>query len=1203
MSQSKPELPANILVVDDDLNNLRLLTEVLSGHGYEVRPIRDGVMALAAIQAKQPDLILLDIMMPCLNGYEVCSQVKANPKTCHIPIIFLSALHETLDKVTAFSSGGVDYITKPFQVEEVIARIENQLQINRLQKQLKEQNEQLKQEIRERELMENKLQSSQAEIRGFFEAMADIVLLVDADGQTIKIAPTSPEKLYPPGTDILDQTVKQLFNEQGELCRRHIRQSLEKQQIVNCEYSLKIGREQIWFSASIAPTSENTVAWVARDISDRKKAEDQLKVLLETSQAINESPDIDSALASVLQLISCAIDWDFAEAWLPSESGNILETSCAWYSSDTNLAEFRRETEKITFAPNQGLPGRIWLSGQPEWIEDISQCEEATFLRTEIAAKVGLKAAFAIPVVAENKVLVVLVFFNRDVRTKNQRLLDLVSAMARMVSSLIVRKQAEIALRTSEERFRNLFENSPVAYQSLDEQGRYIDVNDELCQLMGYSREELLGKYFGEFWSPEMQRYFPKKFESFKSDGIICAELYLVTKDSTTVTVLMEGRVQHELNGKFVKMHCILYNITERKRVEEEIKAARERLELVLRASQDGFWDWNLSTNEIYFSPRFKEMLGYADHEFPNQLSAWKKVIFEEDYIAAVKLVEDYNSGRIPQFLATQRFHHKNGSTVYILARAIHLKDHNGVPIRMIGAHTDITNLKSAEEALQKAVLAADAANRAKSEFLASMSHELRTPLNAILGFSQIMSNDSSLSTEHQKNLTIINRAGEHLLALIDDILEVSKIEAGRTTFNENDFDLLQLLDSLEKMLQLKAASKGLQLIFQYGFGIPQYVKTDEGKLRQVLLNLLGNAIKFTRIGSVKLRVSVACLQPEISSNDSLATTTNDEQKLILYFEVEDTGPGIDPQEIHLLFEAFAQTETGRKSQQGTGLGLPISQKYVQLMGGEIQVSSTPGVGSIFAFTIQIGLTEADSVQIPKPYRKIINLAPNQPEYRILIVDDVPESRLLLIKILTAIGFFTQEAENGQEAVEIWNKWQPHLILMDMRMPVMDGYEAVRQIRMQEKQKLNCPKNQGNSAKTIIFALTASAFEEQRKIIISVGCDDFIRKPFQAEVLLEKISQYLGVEYLWEAESKEIENIQKTAEPIAAVDLLNLLSQMSSDWSQSLYDAASECSDDLVLNMVSEIPPEKAPLANTLRDLAENFQFDKIRLLVEQTWQ
>ena len=492
----------------------------------------------------------------------------------------------------------------------------------------------------------------------------------------------------------------------------------------------------------------------------------------------------------------------------------------------------------------------------------------------------------------------------------------------------------------------------------------------------------------------------------------------------------------------------------------------------------------------------------------------------------------------------------------------------------------NITEQKQAEKALKEAKEAADAANRAKSEFLASMSHELRTPLNAIIGFSQILNRDPAL-TEQKQTLDIINRSGEHLLELINDILEMSKIEAGRTTLNKNNFDFYRLLDNLEAMLALKAGTKNLQLIFERAPDVPQYLQTDEGKLRQVLINLLSNAIKFTEQGGVILRVRTNPRQ--------WPTNPNLTRPFSLTFEVEDTGPGIDEQEIDQLFAAFGQTETGRNSQQGTGLGLPISQKFVQLMGGEIQVKTVLGKGSVFSFDIQVNLADKTLIASPYPTVKVIGLEPDQPTYRILAVDDRRESRLLLVKLLGYIGFDVREASNGEEAIAVWESWQPHLIWMDMRMPVMDGYEATKRIKS---------TLQGQA--TIIIALTASAFEEDRHLVLSAGCDDFLRKPFREEVLWEKMAHHLGVRYLYGEMSDSLprDNIAT----FTSNQLIQELQQAPQDWVNQLKEKALECSDEGVLTLLESLNPEQQELAIALQEWADNFQFDLILELIQKSF-
>ncbi len=465
----------------------------------------------------------------------------------------------------------------------------------------------------------------------------------------------------------------------------------------------------------------------------------------------------------------------------------------------------------------------------------------------------------------------------------------------------------------------------------------------------------------------------------------------------------------------------------------------------------------------------------------------------------------------------------------------------------------------------------AEAANKAKSTFLANMSHELRSPLNAVIGFSQLMIRTKNLPAEQYENASIIHHSGEYLLTLINNVLDFSKIEAEKTTLNKIDVDLYQLLDNLEDMLHLQAINAGLELIFDRGNNLPRYIYTDSMKLRQVLINLLGNAIKFTHQGEVILSVN------SIENKTSKEYTLN--------FSIRDTGVGIPGTELDKLFEAFSQTESGRDAQEGTGLGLAISRQFVQLMGGDITVESNVGQGTTFEFSIQTKLGEAVESQITQNYRKVLELAPNQPPYKLLIVDDKIINRQLLIKLLAPIGFELKEAANGEEAIAIWDEWEPHLIFMDMRMPIMDGYEATKYIKSTTK---------GNA--TAIIALTASVLEEEKAIVLSAGCDDFLRKPFKEQIIFDALNKHLGVQFIYE-EASARDMSQNTQPSLTSADL----EIMSPEWRSRLYQAALEADSDRVMRLIQEIPTTEIHLVVSLQKLDNQFEFDEIMDLAANT--
>jgi len=479
--------------------------------------------------------------------------------------------------------------------------------------------------------------------------------------------------------------------------------------------------------------------------------------------------------------------------------------------------------------------------------------------------------------------------------------------------------------------------------------------------------------------------------------------------------------------------------------------------------------------------------------------------------------------------------------------------------------HESLARLRAAAETLERSERQAVEASRAKSVFLAHMSHELRTPLNAILGFVQLMQRDRTLGPEQRESLAVIMRSGEHLLGLVNDVLSISAIEAGEASLHPVGFDPRRLLRELAEMFRPRAEARGLELSFDVSPELPRRVRGDEGKLRQVLINLLGNAVKFTERGRVALRVA---------HREGRAA-----------FQVEDTGPGIAPADLERVFQPFAQAGSAARAREGTGLGLAISRDFVRLMGGTLAVTSQVGSGSRFSFEAALPETDGESEPAVAP-RRVVALAPGQAEQRVLVVDNAADGRHLLARLLGSVGFVLEEAADGQEALERWARFRPHLVWMDMRMPVLDGYEATRRIRAAEAAS-------PDRSRTVVVALTASAFEHDRPHIFAAGCDDIVAKPFRESLIFETLERHLGVAFVTEAPATEGQPAETARWPAR-------LAAAPGELVALLHGALASGDDLLAQEAVERIAARDPDLARELRRMVKGFRFDELLAVLER---
>ncbi len=835
---------------------------------------------------------------------------------------------------------------------------------------------------------------------------------------------------------------------------------------------------------SSAPLMEGSAAQGAvvtfLDITERKQAERRVAVQYAVSRVLADAPSLHDAAHDLLSVIGESLAFEVGLLW--NVEKGVLRCVESWTVSALEKSNFVATSCTLTFRRGHGLPGYVWSTEQAVWVADVGS--DSRFTRQELAAPAGLRGALAFPIQSGRKVLGVLELFSRKPASAEDELLHTLASVGNQIGQFIERKRNEEALRESETRKAAILQTALDCIVSMDHEGRIVEFNPAAERAFGYSREQVLnGPMVDLLVPPALRPMHTAGMARYAASGTgpvmdsRVESLGMRSDGSEFPVELSVTRIPVDGPPLFT---AYIRDISERRAIEDDraatlsrVHAAQEAYQTLAEAMPQQVWTAKADGLLDYVNVQTSNYFGMTSDQLVG--AGWTSVIHPDDLPAAI---ERWTHSLQTGDLYEVEFRLRRGfdtSYRWHLARAISMREPNGRIVKWLGTNTDIQDRKQNEEELRQAKTAADVANRAKSEFLANMSHELRTPLNAIIGYSEMLQEEvgdlalPSMRTDLDK----IHSAGRHLLSLINDVLDLSKIEAGRMELYVEVFEVQSLITEVANTMRPLAEKSGNQYTVEFGTALGE-MAADLTKTRQSLFNLISNALKFTKDGQVTLKV----------------TRESAEDGDWIHFRVTDTGIGIAPDNMRRLFEPFSQAESSTSRPfGGTGLGLAITRHFCQMMGGDIFVESEPGKGSSFTVKLPVRMPEVSTEMALDDA-----LGPRANNNLVLVVDDDMAARDLMARFLRSEGFEPVLASNGVQAVELARRVRPHVITLDVMMPGMDGWAV-----------LSALKSDPELASIPVIMCT---MVDNEQLGYALGASEFLTKPVERHRLTAVLQKY-----------------------------------------------------------------------------------------------